>query len=54
MSWSIRGLEDARVEFVLIAREVDVNMSAVCREFGVSWKNGYKWLRRYETLGWMV
>ena len=51
MSWSIRDLEDARIEFVTIAREADVNMSAVCREFDITRKSGYKWLRRYETSG---
>ncbi len=51
MSWSIRGLRDARVEFVMIAREADANVSAACRNFGISRKTGYKWLHRYETAG---
>jgi putative transposase len=51
MSWSIRGLRDARVEFVMIAREADANVSATCRSFGISRKTGYKWLHRYETAG---
>ena len=51
MSWSVRGLEDVRVEFVMIAREADTNMSAVCRHFGISRKSGYKWLDRYEASG---
>ena len=51
MSWSVRGLKDARVEFVMIAREADVSMSAACRQFGVSRKTGYKWLGRYEESG---
>jgi putative transposase len=51
MSWSIRGLEDTRIEFVMIAREVDADMSATCRDFGISRKTGYKWLHRYETSG---
>jgi len=51
MSWMVRGLQHARVEFVMIARETDVNMSETCRRFGISRKTGYKWLDRYETSG---
>lgn len=51
MSWSVRGLKDARVEFVLVAVEADTNMSAACREFGISRKTGYKWLHRYKSAG---
>jgi transposase-like protein len=51
MSWSIRGLRDARVEFVMIAREADANVSVACRQFGISRKTGYKWLHRYEAAG---
>jgi transposase InsO family protein len=35
----------------MIAREPDVYMAAVCRQFGISRKTGYKWLRRYECGG---
>jgi len=51
MSWMVRGLQHARVEFVMIAREADVNVSETCRRFGISRKTGYKWLDRYETSG---
>ena len=51
MSWSVRGLKDARVEFVMVAREADSNISAMCRQSGISRKTGYKWLRRYNTSG---
>jgi transposase InsO family protein len=51
MSWSVRGLKDTRVEFVMIAREADASMSAACRQFGISRKTGYKWLHRYNTSG---
>lgn len=51
MSWSICGLQHARAEFVMIAREPDVSMSETCRQFGISRKTGYKWLRRYEVGG---
>jgi len=51
MSWMARGLQHARAEFVMIAREADVNVSEACRRFGISRKTGYKWLDRYETSG---
>lgn len=51
MSWSVRGLQDCRVEFVTIAREADANVSAACRCFGISRKTGYKWLQRYQAQG---
>ena len=51
MSWSICGLQDCRVEFVIIAREADASMSSACRQFHISRKTGYKWLRRYEASG---
>ena len=51
MSWSVCGLKDTRVEFVMVARESDTVMSAACRQFGISRKTGYKWLRRYNTSG---
>jgi transposase InsO family protein len=51
MSWSVRGLKDTRVEFAMVAREAETNMSAACRQFGISRKTGYKWLHRYNTSG---
>ena len=51
MSWMVRGLQNARAEFVMIAREADVNVSEACRRFGISRKTGYKWLDRYKTSG---
>lgn len=51
MSWSVYGLQHVRAEFVMIAREPDTSISAVCRQFGISRRTGYKWLDRYETSG---
>jgi len=51
MSWKTRGLQHIRVEFVMIAREAEANVSEACRRFGISRKTGYKWLDRYETAG---
>ena len=51
MSWRATGVEHLRAEFVLVASEREVSKSAACREFGISRKTGYKWLRRYAELG---
>jgi len=51
MSWREVGLDHLRTEFVMVAREPEVSKSAVCREFGISRKTGYKWLQRYAEQG---
>lgn len=38
---------DERSEFVHLAMRAGANVSELCRRFGVSRSNGYKWLRRY-------
>ena len=40
-----------REEFVLRALEQDANVAALCREFAVSRKTGYKWLERFRGGG---
>lgn len=40
-----------RLEFVLLARQEDANVSALCRRYGISRKTGYKWLARYDGKG---
>ncbi len=40
-----------RHEFVLKALEPDANVAALCREYGVSRKSGYKWLKRFREGG---
>lgn len=47
MSWECRTVEEQRKAFVLAAKSGS-NFSAVCREFGITRKTGYKWLARYE------
>ncbi|WP_198328393.1 DDE-type integrase/transposase/recombinase [Methylovulum psychrotolerans] len=41
----------ARKEFVLLACQEGANIRALCRQFGISPKTGYKLLRRYATEG---
>jgi transposase InsO family protein len=42
---------ERREEFVRLARLPGANRAELCRRFGVSRSNGYKWLRRFETDG---
>ena len=46
MPWESRTVEELRKEFVLAAEE-NINFSALCREFGITRKTGYKWVERY-------
>jgi transposase InsO family protein len=57
MPWSETNVSKERVRFVLEWErrwkegEGVVNMSELCREFGVSRECGYKWVRRYVDAG---
>jgi transposase InsO family protein len=42
---------DRREEFVRFAGRAGSNLSELCRRFGVSRSNGYKWLARYKQEG---
>lgn len=42
---------EQRERFVLKALAPDVNMSALCREFGISRRVGYKWVQRFKERG---
>ena len=46
MPWECRTVEEIRKEFVLAANN-NINFSALCREYGITRKTGYKWLERY-------
>ena len=48
MPWRSKTVEDQRKEFVIAAQNCN-NISALCRELGISRKTGYKWLKRYEN-----
>ena len=45
MPWEHKTVREQREEFVLAAQGCS-NFSALCREWGISRKSGYKWLRR--------
>ena len=48
MPWESKTVEELRKEFVLAAQN-NVNFSALCRDFGITRKTGYKWLERYSA-----
>lgn len=49
MAWKETSRMEERLKFVLAYRETGPNeMAALCREFGISRKTGYKWVRRYD------
>ena len=51
MPWPERSLVSIRQEFVLRAVASEQPFAELCREFGVSRKTGYKWLRRFRSKG---
>jgi transposase-like protein len=50
MSWKETGRVNERERFVKRYEETGA-VSALCREFGISRKTGYKWAGRYFELG---
>ncbi len=51
MPWDVGGESDRRAEFVAALSAPGVNVSELCRRFGVSRKTGYKWKQRHEVEG---
>lgn len=49
MPWEERKLKDLRRKFVQACSTEKISMSALCKEYGISRKTGYKWLNRYQT-----
>lgn len=52
MPWKETKPMEERMEFMLLHESKSWSMSDLCEMFGVSRKTGYKWLRRYERVGW--
>ncbi|MBQ9086866.1 MAG: IS481 family transposase [Clostridia bacterium] len=48
MPWKDKTVEELRKEFVEAAKSCE-NLSALCREFGITRATGYKWINRYEN-----
>jgi putative transposase len=51
MPWKEHRTMDLRNQFVLAATSPGANISQLCREYGVSRTNGYKWIRRFKAEG---
>lgn len=50
MPWKASGVVNERMSFVVRVQQGE-RVSDLCREFGISRKTGYKFLKRYERLG---
>lgn len=51
MPWREVCPMEQKMRFIAAAMAEDESMAALCEEFGVSRKTGYKWLRRYQGGG---
>ena len=51
MGWMETCAVDKRMQFVMAVVDREEGFAAVCRQFGVSRKTGYKWLERYREGG---
>ncbi len=52
MPWKETRVMDSRLEFVLRALREEQPFQALCQEYGVSCKTGYKWKQRFLEEGW--
>lgn len=51
MPWKVDRLETQRGRFVIRALEPGANISALCRDAGITRPTGYKWIARYKECG---
>jgi transposase InsO family protein len=51
MPWKESSAMSQRTEFVKEALKENANRRALCREYGITPRTGYKWLKRYEAQG---
>jgi transposase InsO family protein len=51
MPWKEATPMSERKAFIGKALKAEANLSALCREYGISRKTGYKWLKRYREAG---
>src|SRR5512136_198369 len=47
MPWKEKTTMSQRKDFIKEANQKGANLSGLCREYGISRKTGYKWLKRY-------
>jgi len=51
MPWKAKTTMSQRQEFVELALKENANIRALCREFGITARTGYKWIKRYREEG---
>lgn len=51
MTWRISKVEEQRKEFINAFLDNKLSMTAICNDFGISRKTGYKWIHRFEREG---
>lgn len=51
MPWKEAAVVELRTEFIMRALRGDLPFVALCREYGISTKTGYKWKERFEKDG---
>ena len=51
MPWKETCPVDERLRFIGLVKDSDDSFAALCEQFGISRKTGYKWVERYEKLG---
>jgi len=51
MAWKVESIMSQRHEFCKLACEPGSNISALCQQFQITRRTGYKWLRRYREEG---
>ena len=51
MPWKEVFPMDERIRFAVLASKGTEVFSVLCKEYGISRRIGYKWLRRYRELG---
>ena len=51
MPWKENTTMSQRQEFVQEALKESANIRALCREYGITPRTGYKWIKRYQEQG---
>ena len=51
MAWKMVLPMEERIRFVLAVEQRDYFIAELCRQYGISRKTGYKWIRRYRAEG---
>src|SRR5512140_307428 len=51
MPWKERTTMSQREGFVQAALKATANIRALCREYGITARTGYKWIKRYQAQG---